>query len=399
MDSKKTLIICFCILIVGAGITALIFMTEPTATRVAATKKTAMLVDVVEVERGTYRPVIVVTGTIEAEQDIILSPQVGGRVLSLSSTFTPGGFIKKGQVLLQIDPADYHNALLQKKSDLSRTTADLNIEMGRQNVAQKDYQILDETLSGELEALVLRQPQLNAARARVEAAQAAVNQAELELQRTTIKAPFDAHILSRNANVGSLISPRDNLGRLVGLDTYWVVTTVPLSKIPWLSFPNSEAEKGSLVQIRNRVAEKKGAYRTGSLHRLIGALAEKTRMARVLISVSDPLAHQDGSAHLSPLMIGAFVETHIEANEIPNVVRLARDYIRADNTVWVMQDGLLQIRSVEIVFQDTDYAYISDGLQDKDRVVTTNLSRVADGAELRVKSVGKEDPKTLGDTQ
>ena len=398
MDSKKTLIICFCILIVGAGITALIFMTEPTATRVAATKKTAMLVDVVEVERGTYRPVIVVTGTVEAEQDIILSPQVGGRVISLSSTFTPGGFVKKGQVLFQIDPADYHNALLQKKSDLSRTTADLNIEMGRQNVAQKDYQILDETLSGELEALVLRQPQLNAARARVEAAQAAVNQAELELQRTTIKAPFDAHILSRNANVGSLISPRDNLGRLVGLDTYWVVTTVPLSKIPWLSFPNSEAEKGSLVQIRNRVTKKKGAYRTGSLHRLIGALAEKTRMARVLVSVSDPLAHQDGSDHLSPLMIGAFVETHIEANEIPNVVRLARDYIRADKTVWVMKDSLLRIRSVEIVFQDADYAYISDGLQDKDRVVTTNLSRVADGAELRVKSVGKEDPKTLGDT-
>lgn len=398
MDSKKTLIICFCILILGAGVTALIFMTEPTATRVAATKKTAMLVDVVEVQRGTYRPVIVATGTVQAEQDITLSPQVGGRVLSLSSAFTPGGFVKKGQVLLQIDPADYQNALLEKKSDLRRATADLNIEMGRQNVAQKDYQILNETLSGELEALVLRQPQLNATRARVEAAQAAVNQADLELQRTTIKAPFDAHILSRNANVGSLVSPRDNLGRLVGLDTYWVVTTVPLSKIPWLSFPNSEAEKGSLVQIRNRVTEKKGVYRTGSLHRLIGALAEKTRMAQVLISVSDPLAHRDGSDHLSPLMIGAFVETYIEANEIPNVVRLARDYIRADNTVWVMKDGLLRIRSVEIVFQDADYAYISDGLQDKDRVVTTNLSRVADGAELRVKSVGEEDPKPLGDT-
>ena len=122
-------------------------------------------------------------------------------------------------------------------------------------------------------------------------------------------------------------------------------------------------------------------------------------MAQVLVSVSDPLAHKDGSDHLSPLMIGAFVETYIEANEIPNVVRLARDYIRTGNTVWVMKDGLLRIRSVEIVFQDADYAYISDGLQDKDRVVTTNLSRVAEGAELRVKSVGAEDPKTLGDTR
>ena len=392
MDRRKTLLICGGILLAGACLTTLIFFTEPTAKRVAATRESAMLVDVVQVRRGDYRPTITAMGTVEPAQDITLSPRVRGEVISLSPAFTPGGFVEMGEALLQIDPADYENALQQRKSELYQTLADLNIEMGRQNVAQKDYQLLDEVLSKEFEALVLRKPQLSAARAKVEAARAAVKHAELELERANIKAPFDAHILSRNANVGSQVSPGDDLGRLVGLDTYWVVTTVPLAKLPWLSFARDDRETGSEVRIRNRVAWPKGVYRTGHLHRLVGALDSQTRMARVLVTVTDPLSYRTGSPDLPPLMIGAFVETRIQAEPIKDVVRIDRGHVRADNTVWVMDDGQLSIRTVEIPFRDADYAYVRNGLHDGDHVVTTNLATVVDGAPLRVKAKPAERP-------
>jgi RND family efflux transporter MFP subunit len=333
VDKKKTLLICCGILLAGIGLTALTFFTEPTATRINATRKTAMLVEVTKVQRGDYRPIIVAMGTVEATQDITLSPRVGGEVMSRAQAFTPGGFVDKGEPLLQIDPADYRNTLQERKSELRQAVSDLNVEMGRQNVAMKDYQLLDESLAAEFESLVLRKPQLNSARAKVEAARATVNQAELELERTKIKAPFRAHILSRNVSVGSQVSPRDNLGRLVGLDSYWVVTTVPLSKLPWLSFPRADDEKGSNVQIRNRVAWPEETYRTGYLHRMVGALEEQTRMARVYVSVPDPLSHQAESSGLPPLMIGAFVETSIQAETIKDVIRIDRDYVRANNTV------------------------------------------------------------------
>jgi RND family efflux transporter MFP subunit len=377
--------ICGGVVLAGIVLMSITFLTEPKAKRVAAKRETAALVEVTDVERGDYRPTIVALGTIEAAQDVTLSPRVAGEIVWRSPTFTPGGIVQKGEVLLRIDPADYRNILLQRKSELYEALAAYNIEMGRQNVAKRDFQILDETVSSEFESLVLRKPQLDAAQAKVDAARAAVNQAELELERTHIKAPFDAHILSRDVNVGSQVSRGNTLGRVVGLDAYWAVTTVPLSQLPWLDFPQGE-NRGPEVQIRNRVAWQEGVYRTGYLHRLLGALEEQTRMARVLVNVPDPLSLIGSTENRPPLMIGAFVETRIGARKLTDVFRLPRDLVRSDRTVWVMADGKLSVRDVDIAFEDTEFVYIRDGLRLGEQIVTTNLSTVVDGAPLRLKS-------------
>lgn len=383
MDWKKTLLICLLILLFGAASTMIIFSTEPTAKQSGATKETAMLVDVTEVQQGTFQPTIRAMGTVEPSQDIVLSPRVNGEVLDRSPDFTPGGYVEKGEVLLQIDPSDYETTLEQRKSELSQVLSDLKIEMGRQEAAQREYQLYGDTLSDDGEALVLREPQLQSVKSSVESARAAVKQAELELERTTIKAPFDAHILSRNVNVGSQVAAGEELGRMVGMDTYWVEATIPLSKLRRLDFSGNEGE-GSEVRIRNRTAWGEAEFRTGYLYRLVGALEEETRMARVLIEVPDPLAYRDENSDQPRLMIGSFVEAHIKAKPISNVTRLNRDYIRQNDTVWVMEDGKLQIREVDIVFEDARYAYISNGLNGQDQVVTTNLTTVTDGAPLRL---------------
>jgi len=383
---KKPLFVSIAIVLIGGIVTFVIFMTEPTAERSGATKETAMLVNVTEVKRDTFNPTVVSMGTVEPSQEIVLSPRVSGEIISRSEAFTPGSFVNKGQKLLQIDPSDYKNTLQSRESDLRQAIADLKIEMGRQNIAEKDYQLLNETLSEEQEALILRKPQLNAARSAVEDARAAVNQAELDLQRTAIKAPFDAHILSRNVNVGSQVSPGENMGRLVGRDTYWVEATVPLAKLRRLKFPKDEMIKGAEVRIQNRTAWEEEEYREGHLYKLVGTLEERTRMARVLVTVSDPLAYLPENSEKPEMMIGSFVEAQIKAEPIPDVVRLNRDYLRSNETVWVMKENKLRIRDVKIVFQDSKYAYIKEGLNEDDKVVTTNLTTVVDGAALRMES-------------
>ena len=398
MSRKKTLLISLVILIAGGIITTIIFMTEPTAKREGATKETAMLVDAVRVQRGNYRPEIVATGTVIPSRDIILMPRVSGEVIMRSESFIPGGFIEKGELLLRIDPSDYQNTLQLRKSELHQAEADLNIEMGRQDVARKDYNLIGKELAEENEALVLREPQLKSVKSRVEAARAAVSQAELDLQRTAVRAPFDAHILSRNVNVGSQVASGENLGRLVGMDTYWIETSVPLAKIRWLSFPG-DGKEGSPVSIRNRTAWNNGEYRSGYLYRLIGALENQTRLARVLVEVKDPLAHKTGSAGLPQLMIGSFVEVIIQAEEIKDVVRLNRDYVRKDEKVWVMKDGKLNIREVDIFFRDSRHAYITSGLEENDMVVTTNLSTVAEGSALRTETDSLNNQENAGGRQ
>lgn len=384
MSKKKILMICLGILLLAVVVTYFIFTTEPTANSEGATRQTAMLVDVVEVEYGNFKPVIVATGTVQPVEDIMLSALVGGQIIRRSPAFTPGGFVKKGAVLLQIDPSDYRNTLELRKSDLMQSRTNLEMEMGRQEVAEQDLQLAGvDSLSAQERALVLRKPQLDAVRANVRAAEAAVDQEELNLSRTTIRAPFDAHILSQNVSVGSQVAPGDNLGRLVGSENYWVILTVPVHQLQWLQFSDSEEESGSTAEIRNSTAWPEGTFRQGILEKPVGALDEQTRLARVLVRVPDPLARDEQNENKPELMIGAFVETRLQGKEVQNVVRLNRDFIRTNQTVWVMEDEKLSIREVNVLLTDAEYAYIREGLSAGDKVVTTNLSTVSEGIGLR----------------
>jgi hypothetical protein len=169
----------------------------------------------------------------------------------------------------------------------------------------------------------------------------------------------------------------------VGTEFYWVTATVPVAKLQWLSFPENNSEKGSPVRIVNPTAWTDGAYREGYLDKQIGALDDQTRLARVLVKVADPLASAVETTEKPRLMIGTFVEVHIQANPVSDVVRLSRDYVRNNETVWVMKEDKLEIREVDIVLTDDEYAYIRKGLADGEKVVITDLSTVTNGIGLR----------------
>lgn len=384
MNWKTTIVICCVILLLAASVITVIHLTEPKAQRTSASKRTAMLVEVTHGERGTFQPEIIAMGTVRPEKEIVLSPRVGGEIVSISESFTPGGFVDEGEVLLEIDPSDYEVVLLQRKSELLQASADLELELGRQNLALKDYKELEGTISSEYKSLVLRAPQLNTARSRIEAAEAAVRRAELDLERTRIRAPFAAHIINREANEGSQVSPGEALGKLVGIKHYWVEAAVPVSNLRWIDFSEERVTTNLGVHIRNRAAWPEGTFREGSVHRLIGELENQTRLARVLLTVADPLSHEPESAGLPPLMIGSFVEARIAGIPLKDVIRIDRDYVRQDDTIWIDENGVLKIRDLEIVFRDDEYAYIRAGLSVEDQVITTNLATVFDGAALRL---------------
>lgn len=394
---KTTLLVCLAILVAAAGAVVLIFRTEPVPTRAGATRETAMLVDVTEAEAGTFRPTIVATGTVRPAREVILRPRIDGRVMKRAKEFVPGGFVEEGEVLVRLDPSDYRNALQQRKSELKQARADLRLEMGRQDVARQEYQLLDESLANENRGLVLREPQLKAARSQVDSARAALEQARLELRRTTIEAPFEAHVLSRSINVGSQVASGDELARLVDAETYWVETTVPVSKLPWIRLPNGDSAAGSRVRVRNRSAWGEDAYRSGRLYKLIGSLGQDTRMARILVRVRDPLARKEGAAGKPRLMLGSYVRTRIRGRPLSDVVRLDRPLLRKDDTVWVMEEGKLAIREVRIALRDAEHAYIREGLRAGEKVVVTDLATVQEGAALRLDGQDTGSDKSVKD--
>ncbi|MBI0397680.1 efflux RND transporter periplasmic adaptor subunit [Cyclobacterium marinum] len=384
MTRKKTIGISLGLLVCSILIALIFFWTAPEAEMEGASKTTAMLVDVVQAEQGDFNPSIIATGLVQPATDISLSNQVGGEVTHIASQFLPGAYVKKGEMLLQINPADYENTLMLRKSDLALAQSDYEVELGRQDVAVKDYELIGDELSSKNQNLVLRKPQLEAAKANVKAAEAAVSQANLNLQRTAIRAPFDAHILTRNVNLGSQIAPASDLGRLVGISEYWIIANVPLSKINWLDIGEGKEGSGAPVKIIHPSAWEDGQFREGKVSRLVGALDNQSRLAKVIVSVPDPLLRERPNPEKPPLIIGTFVEVQIEARKLKDVVRLAKQYIRPGNTVWVLKDGKLEIRKVDILFEDGEYAYVREGLTSSDQIVATDLATVVEGSPLRL---------------
>lgn len=361
--------------------------TEPVAQKVNTTRKSSALVDTIVVNYGTYSPGLSVLGTVRAAQQINLQSRVSGQVIELSPKFVPGGMVKKGDMLLKIDPADFENAVSISQSELEQACARMEIEEARQRLAKKELELLQGSIDGANRGLVMREPQIASMKAEVSAAEAAVDRAKLNLKRAEILAPFDAQILRRSVNVGSQVATSSDLGQLIGLDEYWVMASVPIRSLRWVQFPEEDDENsvGSKVIIRNSDAWGEDATRGGKVTRLIGALDEQTRLARVLIVVDDPLGRKNNAP---PLILDSLLETEIEGKPMERVVRLERDYIRDEETVWVRKDGKLDIRNVQIEFRDGEYAYISSGLDDGDEVVISTLATPAKGIGLK-----KREPK------
>lgn len=357
---------------------------EPTAQRERQVKRTAMLVEVVDLQRANFTPFIEGLGNVQAAQDIVLRPQVSGRVSELASSFMPGQIIKKGSDLLKLDGADQRNIILQRESALQQAKAALQVELGQGSIAEQEYALLNKRIDDKNRSLILREPQLAAAHANVNAAKAALQQAQLDLQRTIIVAPFTAQVLSRNVNVGSQVNSGTDLARLVGTDEYWVVVTVPVSQLAQIAIPR-QGEQGAQVILRDRTAWRVEQTRTGHLLGLMGALEAGTRLARLLVSVKDPLALTKDSQEPS-LLIDSIVQAQVAGRVLNDVYRVERAHLHEGDTLWLKRDGKLAIEKATVVFKDSKYAYLSDGVKDGDQLIVSSIATVAPGVELRTES-------------
>jgi len=369
-----------CVAVLGAAGAAsyAIFTTEPVAQREGATRTSAALVEVQTVGRGEHRPVIDVLGEVRPAREVELSAEVGGRIVGVDDAFEPGSRVPAGTELIRIDPTDFEQTLVVRRSERRQVEAELDIERGRQDLAREEYELLGDVVDEQNRSLVLREPQIAALEARLEAAVAAEVRAQADLRRTRISAPFDVMVMSRDVDIGSTLAPGESVGRLVGTDRYWVFARVPMRAVRQLEL-DSPAERAGNVIARHS-AWGPSETRRGRVARLVGGVDERSRLARVLVTLDDPLGlEEDGP----PVLLGTVLRLSIEGRPIEDTVRIEREHVRRDNTAWVMVDGKLDIRSLDIAFEDAAYAYVRGGLDDGDRVVTTTLATVTQGLPLR----------------
>jgi RND family efflux transporter MFP subunit len=372
--------------VIGVGVALAVWFMEtgPKATP-RPPARNAALVEVTEVQYGPQRALIEAMGTVAAAREIELRPLVSGEVLGVSPAFIPGGLFKTGDMLLKIDPADYELIVQQLATDVAKAEADERMESGSQAIARREYELLGEALEEEDLDLVLRRPQLETVRASLESARARLEKARLDLERTVIKAPFNAIVKSREVNIGSHVSETIPLATLIGTDEYWVEVSIPVNQLQWVQIPGGEIVEGALVRVYDQAAWGNGVYREGRVIRLAAGLEEQGRMARLLISVRDPLGLDAEEGGTPRLLIGSYVRVEIEGVEFESVMPVSRALIRDGDRVWIMNgEDRLDIRPVEVAFRGRDRVLIADGIEPHERLVVTDLATPVQDMPLRM---------------
>ena len=387
------------VVLAGAAVAVWLMQSGPIA-KPRPKERNAVMVEVQPIAFGPQTTTVSVMGTVKPQQEVALKPQVSGEIIKMNDNLIPGGRFDKDEVLLTIDPSDYQLTVKQLASEVARVEADLQVELGRQRVARKEYELLGETVSTEEHALMLRMPQLASSRAVREGTIARLEQAQLDLKRTTVKAPFNAVVMSREINLGTRVSSASTLVTLVGSDSYWIEVPIPTSQLKWISTGQQGSATGSHVRIYDTTAWGPNSYRTGQLIGLTAMVEEKGRMARLLVEVPDPLALKSTTEEQPKLLLGSYVRVEIEGKTLPHASAIERDLIRNGNQVWIMDEqGHLDIRPVEIAFRGQNHVLITDGFNDGERLITSNLPSPVQGMTLRLKetkaagSTGKEKAK------
>lgn len=326
-------------------------------------------------------------GTVLPAVQVSVRPEVSGRVVWVSPELVPGGIVKAGDKLFQIDPADYELAVAMARAVVTDAEARLALEKGRQEVAEREWRLF----AGEADAttlddgLALRKPQQLSAEAAVASARARLAQEELRLQRTAVYAEFNAFVRSESVDLGQTVNPQVPLAVLVGTDLAWIQAAVPVASLAAIQFPDSAGSAGARVVVRYNDSEG-DATRVGRVQGLLGDLDPAGQLARVRIEIDDPLGLAEDPAQRSPLLIDSYVGLTIEGQEVDDLIELPRSWLHNGDTVYLYDDGKLVIRKVQIVWRQPDVVLLSEGLETGEQVISSAIATPVSGMKLRLAS-------------
>lgn len=372
------------------------------------------LVETIIPESSSQIAEIVAYGTVEANRILTLQPQVGGQVVELNDDLREGGRIVAGETLLRIDPRDYEIAVVQREAEVANAAVALQLEEARGQVAEREWEMLGDSIAAGSSgsSLARREPQRIEKEAALAAARGRLAQAELDLERTGLSAPFNGLVLADDVEIGQVVGPQNRVATIVGTDRFDVVVAVPMDRLTWIRADPDHLADNSPAIVVQELGDGRTVRRVGRVDRIIGEVERSGRLARVRVAVEDPLglaatppstdADPTDSKDL-PLLLGSYVRVEIDGPSIDDVVELPRAVLRENDTVWVKDaEDRLRIQPVRIVVGRPRTVVVRSFLGPNEEIVASPLPVAIPGMPLErldaagTPGVGPETGDTTG---
>lgn len=344
----------------------------------------APLVRVVEAVTTDLELVVRTQGRVEPRAEIDLVVEVGGKVLEVAPTLAAGGFFREGDLLVRLDPLDYRLAVDRTKAEVARAEVRVAMEKAEAEVAIREWKDIGQ---GAAPPLVRREPQQAEAAAVLAAARALLAQAERDLARTEIRAPFDGRVRSEDVDVGQFVSRGERLARVYSTDVAEIRLPLVDEDLAYLDLPMARRDStadstGPEVTVQADFAGRRWRW-TGRIVRTEGQIDPSTHVIHAVASVDDPYGGPDPAR--PPLAAGLFVEAEIAGRRVSDVVALPRAAMRGESRVFVVDaEERLRGRKVKVLRREAERVIVAEGVEAGERVCVSPLEVATDGMKVRV---------------
>jgi len=322
-------------------------------------------------------------GTVKPRREIDLVAQVAGNVTAVTDQFVDGGFFSEGKSLVQIDSRDYQLALIQAQARVAEAAQALASERGRARQAKREWRDLG---NAEANDLFLRKPQLAAAEAQLASAEADRDQAQLNLQRTSITIPFAGRIRETFVDLGQYVSPGTRIASVY--DTSVAEIRLPLTDrqaalldLPLGSRSNDTDHPGPAVTISGVIAGQPYQWQ-GRIVRTDASIDTRSRLYYAVAEVEAPFLVNPDSAQL-PLMVGLFVEAQIQGRQLGEVVSLPREALFKRDHLYVLDaDNRVRHKRVTVLASEGNRVWVKGDLSPGESIVVGQQSLLSEGVAV-----------------
>ena len=355
----------FVVVVVGGAIFMSTSLRPETSNRFTPPAPDTIGVSVVEPMATAYEPYVTLNGVVEARTVTDVTPQVSGRIVAVSPAFRPGAEFARGDVLFRIESADYELAVERTLAEIEAARSELALLEAQSAAEQRvwDQQFSDRKIPD----LVAKVPQIAAAKARIHSGEAARAAAELSLNRTVVRAPFDGQVLDTRLDIGQVVSAGQPVGAIFAADSREI--TVPVSS-------EELALLGDVVGREAEVIREVSATPIAArVVRQAARLDERTRLGSLFLDVD----------RSDQLMVGEFVGVKISGETARNVIRVPAASLTSRDQVWVVDGGAIRERQVDVVGNEGEFVLVRN-FDTADGVVAVPPSNVRDGLPVEIQA-------------
>tara|TARA_R110002110_G_scaffold66978_1_gene183020 strand:- start:117968 stop:119110 length:1143 start_codon:yes stop_codon:yes gene_type:complete len=361
----------------GFGVAFLVATNKPTLTPVPH-EPIAATVRVLQVQSASEYLTVTSQGTVQPRSQSELIPEVSGRVVWISPAMVGGGAFSEDEVLLRIDDADYRNTLQRSQAALQRAEVENRYaadELKRLESLQQRQLTSQQQLDNARRAARIAEANLIDSRA-------ALEQAQRDMARTELRAPFDGLVRSEQVDLGQFVTRGQSIGTIYATDYVEIRLPISADQLGFLGLPPSA--RGQLAPADRppvTIASDFGDTRLlweGELVRLEAEIDERSRMIYGVTRLGMEAVKD------SPILpVGLFVQAEIRGRKVDDVIRLPRSALRDNNQVLVVDsEKRLRFRHVSLLRMEHDEVLVDEGLADGEWVCISPMQTVVDGMHV-----------------